>query len=167
MGSRLFLLLRSSRRKVFCEKDLRHATLFKKSVFEISKNTFSYRTPLVAASGYSEQVILSRTFLLFQVGYTQQMISAIPCRLDLWSKTFVLCCSEQVILSGTFLLLKLVIQRMFLLSSNFLQFCVLTQPRPFFETSPRHLPDDVLKTSLKTSPKRLPDNVLKTSLKTS
>ena len=56
-------MFRSNHPKVFCKKRyLRPATLFKKTlaqVFsrefcEISKNTFSYRTPPVAASGKTE-----------------------------------------------------------------------------------------------------------------
>ena len=42
-----------------------------------------------------------------------------------------------------------------------------TSRRPFFRTSPRCLPEDVLVTTLKTSRRRLPVDVPKTSLKTS
>ena len=113
MRSRLFLLL-SSRQDVFCEKDLKPATLFKKRLwhryFPVSFVKF-LRTPfltehlqwlLLAIPGrlyrvehfcYADQVIPSRRFLLFCVGYS-------------WSRTFVLCYSEQVRLSITFLLFQ-------------------------------------------------------------
>ena len=87
---------------------------------KISKNTFSYRTLLVASSGYSEQVIPSRTFLLcsseqvilsrrslpFQVDYTknvynEQNFSAILCSLN-QSEYFE--DSKKVIQSRNFLL---------------------------------------------------------------
>ena len=93
---------------------------------------------------YSEQVMWSRIFLLFRVGYAGQSIFAIPVRLYqveyfryseqlipsrrfllfrvgyVRSRTFVLCYSEQVIsaIPGW-------LQRMFILSRNFLVFCVV------------------------------------------
>ena len=120
---------------MFFKKGLRSANLLKKRLrhkffsctfCETSENTFSYRIPLVAASGYSEQFILSRTFLLFRVSSlypvedfcysvkviygTEHLLSAILSKLY-WVEHF--CYS------------KLVIQKMFMLSRNFLQFCVV------------------------------------------
>ena len=114
MQSRTFLLLRSNFQEVLFEKDLRSATFLRKRLwhkcFPVNFVKF-LRTPfltehfwwlllailsrlyLVEHFCYSEQVITSRRFLLFCVGY-------------IWSRTFVLCCSEQVILSRTFLLFQ-------------------------------------------------------------
>ena len=89
MLSRLFLLLRSSRQEVFCEKSLTCnfikketlAQVFSFEFWEISNNTFFTEHHWLTACGYSEKVIPSRTFLLFQVSYTQYKISAILYRL--------------------------------------------------------------------------------------
>ena len=112
-GVELSLLL-SSRQEVFCEKGLRPPTLLKNrlchSCFSVNFVKFlraSFLTehlwwlPLaipirlyqVEHFCYSEQVIPSRRFLLFRVGY-------------IWIKTFILCYFEQVILSRTFLLFQ-------------------------------------------------------------
>ena len=98
MRSRLFLLLRSSRQEVLCEKGLRPTTLLRKrlwhSCFPVNFVKF-LRTPfltehlwwllLAILSGlyrvknfcYSEQIIPSRKFLLFCIGY-------------IWSRAFIL-----------------------------------------------------------------------------
>ena len=102
------------RQEVFFEKGLRPATLLRKRVWHrcFPANFVKFpRTPfltehlwwpLLAIPGRlfrvkhfccSEQVIPSRRFLLFRVGY-------------IWSRAFVLCYSEQVILSRTFLLFQ-------------------------------------------------------------
>ena len=71
MWSRTFLLLRRSYQEVFCEKTSSPSTLLKETLVQVFScefleilRAFSHRTPLVASSDYSEQVIPSRTFLL-------------------------------------------------------------------------------------------------------
>ena len=114
MRSRTFLLLRSSHQEVFCEKGFRPATLFKKRrwhrCFPVNFVKF-LRAPFLTEHlrwlllaiprrlhredyfCYSEQVIPSRKFLLFRVGY-------------IWSRTFALCFSEQIILNRRLLLFQ-------------------------------------------------------------
>ena len=78
---------------------------------------------------YSDQVIPSRTFLLFRVDDTQQKISVIPLRVGyILIRTFVSCYFEQVILSSQNIsAIPSWLQRVFILSRNFLVFCSLNQ----------------------------------------
>ena len=85
MRSRLFLLLRSSSQKVFCEKDLRAATLLKKSLLRTPFLTERLWWLLLAIPSrlyrvehfcYSE-VIPSRTIRRSQKSYTEQKFSTL------------------------------------------------------------------------------------------
>ena len=108
MRSRLFLLLRSSRHEVFCEKGLRPATLLKKRLwhrcFSVDFVKF-LKTPFLTERLW--WLLLAIRSRLYRV---EHLLSAILSRLY---------CVENFCYS------KLVIQRMFILSRNFLQFCVV------------------------------------------
>ena len=114
MRSKTFLLLRSSRKELIFEKDLRAATLLRKRLWRrcFPENFVKFlktrfltkhlwwlllaipcRLYRVEHFCPSEQVIPSRRFALFRVGY-------------IWSRTIALCYSEQVILIRTFLIFQ-------------------------------------------------------------
>ena len=121
MQSRIFLLLRSSRQKVFFEKGLRSANLLKK---RLRHRYFPV-----------DFVKLLRTPFLTE--YLWWLLLAIPSSLY-WVEDF---CYSVKVIYGTehlfsailsklywvehFCYSKLVIQKMFILSRNFLQFCVV------------------------------------------
>ena len=115
MRSRLFLLVRSSHQKAFCEKALRPVALLKKrlwhscfpvnfveflrTLFLTTENLWQLllvipiRLYRVEHFCYPQQAIPISRFLLFCVGY-------------IWSRIFAFYYSQQVILSRTFLLFQ-------------------------------------------------------------